>query len=185
METTSSKPGLFTFAQRPPPTGTGPWEKVANLLRQTGFIILVGGGLSLLTNILLYWQYTTLAYPGASMFGVIWTLAWAAAGLFWVSFTYFHWCNRDVRGWKHAQAIGIVLVVLGGLGAVGGLMAFSAYGLISAFAPVLGTWFLISTLVGLLTSAAYLYFGIQILTNRTKAQAAFPVGTAPPPGMTQ
>lgn len=181
----SSKPGLFSFAQRPPPSGTGPWEKVANLLRQTGFVVLIGGGLSLLASLLLAWQYTTYSYAGGSMFGIVFGLAWMAAGMFWVSYTYHHWCTRNMAGWKHSQILAIVLVVLGALGALGGLMAFGTLAILSAIAPALGTWFLASTVVSVLASVAYLYFGIMILTNRSKpeCQAAFGMANAPPPGM--
>lgn len=181
----SSKPGLFSFAQRPAPPGTGAWQKVATLLRQTGFVVLIGGGLSLLASLLLAWQYTTYNYAGGSMFGIVWGLAWMVAGLFWVSYTYVHWCNRNPIGWKHAQILAIVLIVLGGLGALASLMTIAAYSIIAAIAPMLGTWFLVSTAVSVATAAAYLYFGITILGNRNKpeCQAAFGVANAPPPGM--
>jgi len=185
MDTSSVKPGLFSFAQHPAPAGTGAWHKVASLLRQTGFVVLIGGGLSLLASLLLAWQYTTYSYAGGGMFGIVFGLAWMAAGMFWVSYTFVHWCNRNVAGWKHAQILAIVLIVLGGLGALSGLMAFGVYSILSAIAPMLGTWFMLSTVVSLITAAAYLYFGIMILTNRSKpeCQAAFGMANAPPPGM--
>lgn len=188
MDTASSKPGLFTFAQRPPPTGTGPWEKNANLLRITGWLVVAGILLSILGLVFLLTISTAVASTsqvGAAVGGAVAVMsivvfaiiiALYVAALWWVNYTYFHWCNRDRRGYGHCMGVAIVLVVFGGLGLLSNMGSL-------AFASLTG----MVSLLSLLVAVAQLVLGILLLVNRNKpeTQAAFGLAHAPPPpGMT-
>lgn len=187
MDAHAAKAGLFSFLSRQPPTGNGGWENGAKFLRLAGLAVLVAGGLNVLVTILYYVMLVGdpvfgPLYAGGVLPGLVFGVAFLVAGIWWVNWTYNHWCNRDIRGYKHALVIAILLVVFGGLGAFG---ALGSFGLASIFAgTTLGTLVMVQALVGLVVGAAYLATGILVLVNRNKPDAKAAFGQASPTGYT-
>ncbi len=182
MDAKTSLAGMLSFLTRQPPTGTGGWEAGAKFLRLSGITILVGGALTLLLSV---WYWVSLQahpefaalYAAWTMMNVVFGLAVLAAGTWWVNFAYNHWCNRDVRGYKHSLIIAVLLVVFGGWGAYGLL---TGLGRMSTFSGsgILGTVYTLQLLVSGLFALACLGTGIMVLVNRNKpdCKAAFGQG---------
>ena len=158
------------------PTGDGPHATVTKMLRLLGILLLVGLVVGIVNGVL------TLALgasyfdgPGAGLAaagaigGIIISIVLYGAALFWITFTINAWINRDPRGATHALIIAIIATVFGALGALGllGALAATAYPMYMAM----------SILAGLI-AIGYLYCGIMILTNRSKATT----GTTPTTG---
>lgn len=183
METTSSKPGLFAYLQVPPPVGNEPFHKVARFLRLTGILVLVYAAVNVLDSVVTIAFASQLgAYGAAGAAGeipsLVIALAISAAVSFWVSYTYFHWLRRDAQGWNHANYLGIVMIVLGGLGTLAFLVGLALVTLLFALAGPFGMILAIFVLAGGALTVLELVLGILIVTNRGKAQGTFG-GAAP------
>ncbi|MHB1262328.1 MAG: hypothetical protein ACYC2H_11515 [Thermoplasmatota archaeon] len=150
------------------PTGSGPHATVTRMLRLLGIIVLIGAAFSVINTVLMvamgtaYYGVAGAAIGGAAFVGLVFGLAITAAVLFWITFTITAWTTNDARGPTHTLVIAIIATVLGGLsvlfGLTGGLLTATAY----------PTYMLVNV-VSLLISAAEVYCGVMILTNRSKA----------------
>lgn len=160
------------------PTGDGPHATVTKMLRLLGILLLAAFVFSAVNSLLLltmgdsYYDGTAAGFAAAgAVVALVISILLYGAALFWITFTINAWNNRDPRGSTHALVIAIIATVFGAIGVLGvfGLFAATAF-------PI----YLVVNLISVLLAAGYLYCGIMILTNRSKATAGTgtPVGTA-------
>ena len=161
------------------PTGDGPHATVTKMLRLLGIVILVGAAVSVLSTLLgvaMGSSYSTAAASGAgAIISLVIGLAIMALVLWWLTFSVTAWNNRDPRGNTHVLVIAILATVFGALGVLGGLVGGLFVGA-AIFAAGASPLFMAIGVLNLLVSAGYLYCGIMILMNRSKATAG--TGTA-------
>lgn len=114
-----TKPGLFAYMwAEMPATPSGAYQWVGLVLQATAGLGLAYAGLFLGLTLrswggLLHlpWQGTLWSLVPLFVLGIM--AGWAVAWSWFLSYAYFYWTRRDLRGLRNASALGWIWVIFG------------------------------------------------------------------------